>query len=90
MLDELEIHNQFKEWETRFREYDPHLKRLKNVPFVYRSPMLKQEIFAEPGIYLVTGGRQIGKTAFLKQFILELLGKKKAKPVPHFLPCPLI
>jgi hypothetical protein len=43
MLPDLEIHNQFKESETRFREYDPHLKRLKNVPFVYHSPMLKKK-----------------------------------------------
>ncbi len=72
MIDELDIHNQFKESLSRYQEYDPHLKRLKNMPLVYRSPLLDEPGFTNPGIYLITGGRQIGKTTFLKQFILGL------------------
>ncbi|MCK4760588.1 MAG: AAA family ATPase [Candidatus Aminicenantes bacterium] len=76
MLEELAIHNRFKESLPRYEAHDPHLKKLKNLPLVYHSTLLDEQIFNNPGIYLVTGGRQIGKTTFLKQFILELLTKK--------------
>ncbi len=36
--------------------------------------------FHNPGVYFITGGRQVGKTTFLKQFILHLLEKKKIRP----------
>lgn len=42
MLEELEIHNQFRESAARFNDYDPHLKRLKNLPLVYHSPLLEE------------------------------------------------
>ncbi|MCP5102165.1 MAG: ATP-binding protein [bacterium] len=80
MIDELDIHNQFKESVSRYQEHDPHLKRLKNMPLVYRSPLLDEPGFTNPGIYLITGGRQIGKTTFLKQFILDLLIKREINP----------
>ncbi|MGD2084841.1 MAG: ATP-binding protein [Candidatus Aminicenantes bacterium] len=80
LLDELEIHNQFKESIARFKENDPHLKRLKNLPLVYHSSLLDEQAFHTPGIYLITGGRQIGKTTFLKQFILKLLVQEKIDP----------
>ena len=80
MLEELEIHNQFRESVARFNDHDPHLKRLKNLALVYHSPMLEEAVFDSPGIYLITGGRQIGKTTFLKQFILKLLTQKTTNP----------
>lgn len=80
MFDELDIHNQFKESIARYLEYDPHLKRLKNLPLVYHSPLLREPRFHTPGVYLVTGGRQIGKTTFLKQLIADLLTQKKISP----------
>ena len=80
LLDELEIHNQFKESIARFRDNDPQLKRLKNLPLVYYSSLLDEQTFQNPGIYLITGGRQIGKTTFLKQFILQLLVREKIDP----------
>jgi predicted AAA+ superfamily ATPase len=80
MLEELAIHNQFKESIDRYRDHDPHLKRLKDQPFVYHSPLLEEPKFHQPGIYLITGGRQIGKTTFLKQFILDLLIKRGQNP----------
>ncbi len=80
LLDELEIHNQFKESIARFKENDPHLKRLANLPLVYHSSLLNEQAFHTPGIYLITGGRQIGKTTFLKQFILNLLIQEKINP----------
>jgi hypothetical protein len=80
-LNELEIHNQFRESLSRYREYDPHLKRLKDLPMVYHSPLLAEQTFDTPGIYLITGGRQIGKTTFLKQLILKFLEQKQIDPM---------
>jgi len=80
MNEEFLIHNQFKESLTRFRQHDPHLKKIKNVPLVYHSPLLEESGLYNPGIYLITGGRQVGKTTFLKQFILRLLEKRKVNP----------
>lgn len=77
MFDELDIHNQFKESITRFKKHDPHLKKLTDIPLIYRSLLLDEPVFNNPGIYLITGGRQIGKTTFLKQLILDLLIKRK-------------
>lgn len=80
MIDELDIHNQFKESISRYKKHDPHLKRLADLPLIYHSPLLDEQVFNNPGIYLITGGRQIGKTTFLKQFILNLLIKRKTDP----------
>jgi len=80
MIDELDIHNQFKESISRYKKHDPNLKRLAGLPLIYHSPLLDEHVFNNPGIYLITGGRQIGKTTFLKQFILNLLIKIKTDP----------
>ena len=80
IVEELEIHNQFRESSSRYKDNDPHLRKLKHLHFIYNSPFLKESTFDKPGIYLITGGRQIGKTTFLKQFILELLDKRKISP----------
>ena len=80
MIDELEIHNQFRESITRFESHDPHLKKLNSVKFVYESKLLEEENFLIPGIYLISGGRQIGKTTFLKQLILKWLRDKTFLP----------
>jgi len=77
-LEELDIHNQFKESIPRFKDHDPHLRRLSHLPLIYHSPLLDEPIFNTPGIYLITGGRQIGKTTFLKQIISKLLSEKTA------------
>ena len=47
---------------------------------IYHSPLLVEQTFDIPGIYLITGGRQIGKTTFLKQFILKILNQKQVDP----------
>lgn len=80
MIDELEIHNQFRESITRFESHDPHLKKLNSVKFVYESKLLEEENFLIPGIYLISGGRQIGKTTLLKQLILKWLRYKTFLP----------
>ncbi len=80
MIDELEVHNQFRESIKRFESHDPHLKKLNSLKFVYESKLLEEKNFLLPGIYLISGGRQIGKTTFLKQLILKWLREKTLLP----------
>ncbi|MFO7849022.1 MAG: ATP-binding protein [Spirochaetia bacterium] len=80
MLEELEIHNQFRESPTRFKNHDPHLRKLKSFTYVYESKLLDEPAFLQPGIYLITGGRQIGKTTFLKQLISKWLNEERLSP----------
>ena len=73
MIEELDIHNQFRESLDRFKIFDPHLKKLTSLKFVYRSNLLHEKSLLLPGIFVITGGRQIGKTTFLKQLIVKWL-----------------
>lgn len=61
---------------SQFENLDPHILRLKKQPYVFRSALLDQLPTKIPGIYLLSGGRQIGKTTLLKQWMLELLNQK--------------
>ena len=47
---------------------------------MYESKLLEEENFLIPGIYLISGGRQIGKTTFFKQLILKWLRDKTFLP----------
>jgi uncharacterized protein len=67
------IHNLYHESVSKYLEEDPHLRRLKNQPWVHRSKLLDEFPKEIPGIYMVGGGRQVGKTTVLKQWIAELL-----------------
>ncbi|MFH1798281.1 MAG: ATP-binding protein [Candidatus Omnitrophota bacterium] len=80
MFEEFLIHNQFKESVSRYKDFDPHLKKIKGLPFKYQSSLINEPEFYIPGVYLITGGRQVGKTTFIKQFILMLLTEKKSNP----------
>lgn len=66
-------HNSHLDNPDRFHETDPHLKALKRLPLVYKSPILDQIPKEMPGIYSLSGGRQIGKTTLAKQWMMELL-----------------
>jgi uncharacterized protein len=80
MFEELDIHNLFREAPEDFYSRDPQLRKLKQYPYVYKSSMIEESVFTMPGIYLLTGGRQTGKTTFLKQFIAYLLKKCAVNP----------
>src|SRR5437016_7565379 len=67
------IHNSHLEDANKFSLLDPHLRNLKHQIYVYSSPLLKQFPTKIPGIYTLSGGRQIGKTTLLKQWMLQLL-----------------
>ncbi len=60
---------------TTFSDVDPHLRKLKNQPYVFKSPLLTSFPTQTPGVYTLGGGRQIGKTTFLKQWMASLLQK---------------
>lgn len=66
-------HNTHIEKPEDFFDLDPHLKLLGKQPLIYHSPLLKQIPHKEPGIFTLSGGRQIGKTTLLKQWMARLL-----------------
>ena len=73
MKDELLIHNLFKDSIERFLREDPSLRRAANQPFKYISPLIHSLNFKQSGIFMLTGGRQVGKTTLIKQWIAKLL-----------------
>ncbi len=72
-------HNIHLENPDLFSSRDPHLQHLRKQLLVHRSKLLDSLPWNNPGIYTVSGGRQIGKTTLLKQWMNELL-EKKATP----------
>lgn len=89
MNDRFEFHNLHQQGLAFYKEQDPHLRRLQRQTYVYQSPLLEQ-FPKEPGIFTLTGGRQIGKTTLLKQWILRLLGEGVSETSIFFLTGELI
>jgi hypothetical protein len=58
-LADFSIHN--SHLDGTFSEQDPHLKRLRNQPLVYRFPLLDHQPRSQPGIYTIGGGRHDGQ-----------------------------
>lgn len=79
-FEDFQVHNLFRYSLEEYRTRDPQLQRIAKLPFSYLSPLATEPNFEHPGIYLITGGRQVGKTTFLKQFILQLLVQKNVDP----------
>ncbi len=73
MKDELLFHNLFKDSAERFLREDSNLRRAAKQPFSYVSPLINSLNFKEAGVFMLTGGRQVGKTTLLKQWIAKLL-----------------
>lgn len=67
--------NTHLENEAHFAKTDPHLKRLYAAPYIYRSALIQQLPTQIPGIITLSGGRQIGKTTLLKQWMESLLAQ---------------
>ncbi len=61
-----------------FRKSDPQLRKLAACPFIHKSELIDEIPSDIPGIYTVGGGRQVGKTTLLKQWMLKLLESGKA------------
>ena len=56
-----------------FRTTDPHLRRLYQQKLIFKSSLLEKPPQNMPGIYSLTGARQIGKTTLLKQWMEKLM-----------------
>lgn len=80
MKDEFQVHNLFRDSIERFLKEDPHLRRAAVQPFAYTSPLIDTPALREPGVFLITGGRQVGKTTFLKQFMAARLRSRTMRP----------
>lgn len=68
-------HNMHIEKPDAFTGLDPHLKLLSKQPLVHHSRLLDQIPYNKQGIYTLSGGRQIGKTTLLKQWMARLLDR---------------
>lgn len=66
-------HNSHLDGTESFLDRDPQLRRLKTQTYVNIPELLDKLPTREPGIYTLGGGRQIGKTTLLKQWMLKLL-----------------
>lgn len=66
-------HNTHLDGGSVFRKRDPQLRLLAQQPLVHRYGLLDALPKSTPGVYSITGGRQVGKTTVLKQWMAELL-----------------
>ncbi len=69
------VHNSHLEDPEHFQDRDPQLSWLKKQFYIYESPLLAQ-FPSVPGIYTLGGGRQIGKSTLLKQWMQKQLEAK--------------
>jgi len=68
-------HNSHQYKPEKFSEIDPHLRSLKELQYVQVSDLIQLFPRTTPGIYTLSGGRQIGKTTLLKQWMQHLLDR---------------
>ncbi len=66
-------HNAHLEDPASFADRDPHLRQLKQQVWIHHSYLLDRFPVENPGIYTLGGGRQIGKTTLVKQWMAALL-----------------
>ena len=66
-------HNTHIEDPDAFAQLDPHLRQLGKLPLVYRSNLISRFLDLDSGIYTISGGRQVGKTTLLKQWMAQLI-----------------
>jgi len=66
-------HNTHLEDPETFKARDPHLRQLSRQAFVHRSHLLEELPSNTPGVYTIGGGRQIGKTTLMKQWMALLM-----------------
>lgn len=73
-----------------FARLDTHLRRMSQQTYIFESPIIDQLPLNIPGIYNLGGGRQVGKTTLLKQWMLSLLKRGVTPTAICFLSCELI
>jgi hypothetical protein len=69
-------HNTHLESPAKFSERDPQLRLLQQQPHCHTPPLLN-ELPNTAGVYTIGGGRQVGKTTLLKQWMAKLLAEKQ-------------
>ncbi len=67
-----------------FLAHDPQLRRLSQLPLPYTATLLNQLPDKEPGVYTLGGGRQVGKSTLLKQWMANLMQEKNIPPKAIF------
>ncbi len=82
MPSQLQQHNRFKESLKSFEEQDPHLTKLADMKLNHPLDWWKALNLAVSGIYILSGGRQVGKSTSCKLLIRHCL-KKKLLPPTH-------
>ena len=73
MNERFSPHNLHWESSDFFFDQDPHLRRLKGIAYVHRSELLRKLPMRQPGIYTISGARQVGKSTLMKQWMADLL-----------------
>ena len=87
---ELLLHNTHLESMAAFQRKDPHLRRLQSMTYQFHSATIDEIPRKIPGVYTLVGGRQIGKTTLLKQWMLSLLEGGIKPDAIRFISCELI
>lgn len=78
-------HNSHLDNPETFEIRDPHLRQLRQQDLVHRSYLLDELPSHTTGIYTIGGGRQIGKTTLMKQWMALLMQKGVApKSIAYF------
>ncbi len=75
---------------STFDQMDIHLRRMSQQKYIFHSPIIDQLPTDIPGIYNLGGGRQVGKTTLLKQWMLHLLKTGSHPQTIAFISCELI
>ena len=73
-------HNAHLDDPQAFAVLDPHLRLLAKQPLIHLPALLDRLPVGKPGIYSIAGGRQIGKTTLLKQWMQRLLTREHIPP----------
>ncbi|MCP4602899.1 MAG: ATP-binding protein [Proteobacteria bacterium] len=74
-----------------FRQADPHLSPLVDLPLVHPLEWWRDVDWNEPGILILTGGRQIGKSTSTKLLIQSMIDEQRFPAEDIFyLPCDLL
>ena len=66
-------HNTHLDDPAGFSSHDPQLRRLARQVHVHTSALLARLPRKTPGIYTLSGGRQVGKTTLLKQWMSRMM-----------------
>lgn len=84
MLDEFKIHNLFWEDTGKFAKEDPNLSVLTGLKFVHPLDWWRKIDWEKPGIFILTGGRQIGKSTSTKLLVRHVLDQNRFTPQAIF------